>query len=171
MGEAFELGDVDGFTTVAVGRPGQRVFHLQAHRGDAVVSLRCEKQQVAALAAYLARLLADLPTPDDQPGADTLTVRDPLVPQWPVGPISVAYDEQADRVVILLEELLPSDSDEGGADPEPEPDRGSVRVMLTRGQALAFAAHARAVVEAGRPLCRFCGRPIDPDGHACPRMN
>ncbi|MGH9262495.1 MAG: DUF3090 family protein [Acidimicrobiales bacterium] len=23
----------------------------------------------------------------------------------------------------------------------------------------------------GRPDCGFCGLPIDPDGHACPRMN
>jgi uncharacterized repeat protein (TIGR03847 family) len=171
VGAAFDLGDIDAFTTVAVGRPGQRVFHLQARRGDVVVSLRCEKQQVAALAAYLARMLADLPTPDDQPGADARAVHEPLIAQWPVGPISVAYDDAADRVVVLLEELLPSDGGEDELDPLVEAERGSLRVRLTRGQALAFAAHARAVVEAGRPLCRFCGRPIDPDGHPCPRMN
>jgi hypothetical protein len=26
-------------------------------------------------------------------------------------------------------------------------------------------------VAAGRPNCRWCGFPIDPDGHPCPRMN
>jgi 5-methylcytosine-specific restriction endonuclease McrA len=27
------------------------------------------------------------------------------------------------------------------------------------------------VVAAGRPTCQFCGQPIDPDGHICPRSN
>ena len=27
------------------------------------------------------------------------------------------------------------------------------------------------VVAAGRPPCRWCSLPIDPSGHACPRMN
>jgi hypothetical protein len=27
------------------------------------------------------------------------------------------------------------------------------------------------VVESGRPDCQWCSHPIDPDGHACPRMN
>jgi uncharacterized repeat protein (TIGR03847 family) len=44
-------------------------------------------------------------------------------------------------------------------------------MLLSRGQARAFARHAERVVAAGRPACRFCGGPIDPDGHACPRMN
>ena len=26
-------------------------------------------------------------------------------------------------------------------------------------------------IDAGRPDCQWCGNPIDPDGHACPRMN
>jgi hypothetical protein len=27
------------------------------------------------------------------------------------------------------------------------------------------------VVEAGRPNCRWCGLPMNIDGHPCPRMN
>ena len=34
-----------------------------------------------------------------------------------------------------------------------------------------FCDHADDVVGAGRPPCRFCGLPMDPDGHTCPRMN
>ena len=52
------------FTAGTVGPPGQRVFYFQARDGDTVVTLRCEKQQVAALAEYFAGLLDDLePTP------------------------------------------------------------------------------------------------------------
>ena len=40
--------------------------------------------------------------------------------------------------------------------------------------AATFAAAARralAVVAAGRPPCRLCGLPLDPEGHACPGGN
>jgi uncharacterized repeat protein (TIGR03847 family) len=46
-----------------------------------------------------------------------------------------------------------------------------LRVELTRGQALAFAGRAAELMASGRPSCRFCGLPIDPEGHPCPRMN
>ncbi|HEY5033265.1 MAG TPA: DUF3090 family protein, partial [Actinomycetes bacterium] len=37
--------------------------------------------------------------------------------------------------------------------------------------ARAFAQRAAAVVGAGRPPCPFCGLPLDPTGHLCPRQN
>ena len=46
-----------------------------------------------------------------------------------------------------------------------------MRLFLTRSQARGFCDHAGEVVAAGRPACVFCGRPKDPDGHICPRMN
>jgi uncharacterized repeat protein (TIGR03847 family) len=42
---------------------------------------------------------------------------------------------------------------------------------VTRSQAAAFCERADDLVAAGRPTCSFCGFPIDPDGHPCPRMN
>ncbi|MFZ9498323.1 MAG: DUF3090 family protein [Polynucleobacter sp.] len=37
--------------------------------------------------------------------------------------------------------------------------------------AAAFAQRSKAVVNAGRLPCPFCGIPIDPRGHLCPRAN
>jgi uncharacterized repeat protein (TIGR03847 family) len=37
--------------------------------------------------------------------------------------------------------------------------------------ARAFVKRAQAVVSAGRPPCPFCGNPLDPQGHVCPRAN
>ena len=34
-----------------------------------------------------------------------------------------------------------------------------------------FIARAKRVVDAGRPPCPFCGQPLDPSGHLCPRHN
>src|SRR5918911_1512081 len=61
MATDFDLPAVARFTAGAIGEPGQRVFYLQATAGGQVVTLRCEKTQVAALAQYFAELLADLP--------------------------------------------------------------------------------------------------------------
>ena len=47
----------------------------------------------------------------------------------------------------------------------------SLRVVLTPVQARAFARRCARVVSAGRPACPFCGQPLDPTGHICPRAN
>ena len=149
------------FTAGTVGPPGQRVFFLQARDGDLVVTVRCEKQQVSALADYFDGLLDDLePALYGVAGGD-LRFTEPFQELWTVGPIGVAYDEPGDRIVVVLEELVPEDDDEGA----------SVKVHLNRAQVSSFVAHARNLVSAGRPPCRFCGLPLDPEGHACPRMN
>ena len=44
-------------------------------------------------------------------------------------------------------------------------------VSLTPADARAFSKRAQAVVAAGRPPCQFCGGPLDPEGHLCPRAN
>ena len=44
-------------------------------------------------------------------------------------------------------------------------------VRLVPAYARAFVRRAQNVVSAGRPPCQFCGGPIDPEGHLCPRAN
>jgi uncharacterized repeat protein (TIGR03847 family) len=188
MSPSFDLGAVDAFTAGTVGAPGQRVFYLQARGDGQVVTVKCEKQQVAALGQYLERLLQDLPAPADGPLPTALELLDPLDAVWVAGQLEVAWKAEADRFVVVVKEL---DQDAGEDDDDPDDDeavgsedagpdltdwlvtfdRGRLRVELSRGQALAFAARAVELVAAGRPSCRFCGLPIDPDGHPCPRMN
>jgi uncharacterized repeat protein (TIGR03847 family) len=170
---SFDLPAPDVFTAGTVGPPGQRVFYLQARDGDLIITVRCEKQQVAALADYFDGLLDDLePAPFAVPDGD-LELVEPLVPIWTVGPIGVAYDDPEDRVVVVLEELVveeADDEDAGTAEPSTEAN-DTVRVRLTRAQVSSFVRRSRELVAAGRPPCRFCGLPVDPDGHPCPRMN
>ena len=170
MGDQFSFDDLDVFTTGTVGPPGHRVFYLQARYGTGSVTLRCEKQQVAALGRYLADLLSDLPDPDDIPAAAQLELQEPATDAWTVGPIGVAYDGGLDRFVVAAEELVPTD-EEGEPDPVLAAEKGSARFNLTRGQALGFARRASELLATSRPLCRFCGQPKDPEGHICPRMN
>jgi uncharacterized repeat protein (TIGR03847 family) len=169
----FEFDEVDNFAATAVGEPGSRVFYLHARAGSQRVTVKCEKQQVTAISQYLRRVLSDLPPPEDRPmpGAVELgELEDPANQAFVLGPIGLGYDRGNDRVLVQLEELVPSDADEDEP-AEPPPDRGHIRLYVTRSQAAAFCDHADEVVAAGRPLCMWCGFPMDPEGHPCPRMN
>ncbi len=159
MSSSFEIPELDHLTTGAVGPPGQRIFYLQARHGEQVVSLRLEKAQVAALVAYLAGMLAEMPPPGEiaSVGMDLI---EPLVAEWVVASLGVTYDEDADRVVILAEELV----EEGD-------DAGRARITATREQVAALSVHGAEAVAAGRPPCPLCGQPLDPQGHTCPRLN
>jgi len=165
MSESQDFEAVDRFTAGAVGEPGRRVFLLQAVAGDTQVTVKCDKQQVAALAEYLQGVLADLPVVEGDPALD-LALVPPHDPAWVAGTLSVAYDDVADRIVILVEEAgeLDDEDDLLGA------NRASLRVRLTRAQVTALVDHATALVEGGRPPCPVCGHPMGPD-HACPRTN
>ena len=178
MGERFELDDVEAFTAGTVGAPGQRVFYLQARSGSQVVSLRLEKQQVAALGEHLAQMLVDLPQPDYLPSGPQTDFLMPMETSWVVGGLGAAYDVASDRIVLVAEELVIPDDDDDDDDDDDVPDflsdeidPGSLRVRITRAQAAAFSMVAAELVSSGRPSCIWCGRPMDPDGHPCPRMN
>lgn len=68
----------------------------------------------------------------------------------------------------MLEELVDPDDTDGGGDPE---HPAQLRVHLTPHQVQAFAAQVLALLATSRPICRLCEHPIDPSGHACPRLN
>src|SRR3954447_4382138 len=109
MSQSFDISDPMVFTAGTVGEPGHRAFYLQARDSDMVVTLKCEKQQVGALADYLEGLLADLPTPDAAHVPTLLDLAEPGVAEGVVGTLAVAWDEEADRMVLVAEELVPVD--------------------------------------------------------------
>ena len=169
-----DLHDVDRLTVGTVGPPGQRAFYIQARAGGALVTLKVEKPQVRALAELIARLLAELPAPEDVP--DDLDLEEPIDPRWPVGSIGLRYDEALDRVVLQAEEFVTDEptaedleSEEPDEDAEPAGD--VVRFWATRAQMAALAIRSTILVESGRPPCPLCGHPLDPRGHTCPRKN
>jgi uncharacterized repeat protein (TIGR03847 family) len=185
VSRSFELPDVEWATVGTVGPPGQRTFYLQARQDDQLITLKLEKQQVAAIAQFLGEILSDLPMPDPLPGDEALALAEPVLAEWAVGGLQLAYDSGVDRVVILAEEVgdEAEDSDEpdtqeiGGEEirtEEPsvaDTERGVGRLSLTRTQAAAIVRRGRDLVNAGRPACALCGHPIDPEGHSCPRTN
>ncbi|HEX7460083.1 MAG TPA: DUF3090 family protein [Acidimicrobiales bacterium] len=157
MTEAYDLS-AERLCVGTVGPVGSRLFLLQCREGDTLLTLKMEKLQVAAMAGTLAQVIEDEERPghlpDDQP------LEEPAEPAWAVGTIGVSFDEAEDRVVLVIEELVP------------EGEVGAIaRVTVSREQAAAFSIQATRLVEAGRPPCPLCGSPLDPSGHECPRTN
>jgi len=169
MSVYFDFDEVDAFTVGALVEPGARAFYLQARRGTQRVTVNCEKQQASAISDYLRRVLNDLPAPTEKPIAAAMELATPVEAVFVLGPVGLGYDRSTDMVLVQLEEVIAVD-EEGEALDE-DPDRGHVRVFLTRNQAHAFCNHAEAIVAAGRPACIWCANPINPDGHLCVRMN
>jgi uncharacterized repeat protein (TIGR03847 family) len=165
MSESYEFDSPRLFTVGIVGEPGHRMFFLQAHADGVTVSVKCEKQQAAALADYLANVLASLPAVDPAEPGPLIESLVPLDIAWVAGLMAVAYDEDIDRVVLVIEELAADEAETA------DTPGASLRLRLTRAQVAAYIHHARRLVAAGRPPCRLCEQPIDPEGHVCPRLN
>src|ERR1700722_11940032 len=98
---SFELSDVGRATVGTVGVPGQRTFYLQAREGDRLVSLKLEKQQVAALGQLLPELLSHLPDAGALP--PDLDLEEPVLAEGAVGAMQLAYDASTDRIVVMAE--------------------------------------------------------------------
>jgi uncharacterized repeat protein (TIGR03847 family) len=155
--DAFDLS-ADRLCVGTVGPVGSRLFLIQCRQGDTLLTLKVEKQQVGAMGDLLARVVKDQERPGHLP--DDQVLEEPMEPVWAVGTVGVSFDEADDRVVLVIEELVP------------EGDVGAIaRVTITREQAAAFAIQAARLVESGRPPCPLCGSPLDPSGHECPRTN
>ncbi|MBA2446295.1 MAG: DUF3090 domain-containing protein [Nocardioidaceae bacterium] len=180
----------DRFVAGTVGEPGQRTFFLQAREGARVTSVALEKQQVQILAERVDLLLdealrrsggdAAIPAVAPVGMADPNPLDQPIDEEFRVGTITLSWDPEAQRVVIELfpvsDEPVAADSDsddEGDASgTEDEVEASEVLIVkLEPAYARSFVQRAQSVVSAGRPPCQFCGNPLDPEGHLCPRAN
>jgi uncharacterized repeat protein (TIGR03847 family) len=170
-----DLDPVTRLTADAIGVPGQRTFYLQAASGADQVTLLVEKDQVRRLAesleSWLPELASDRPEdPEETRAAETgeLALSEPLEPDFRVGQLSLSYDPQRDRVVVVATELVASDEDDPDA---VAPEAQEVRLWVTRPPLRVLARHGSQVIARGRPLCPLCGNPLDPAGHICPALN
>jgi|BEDMetMinimDraft_2_1075160.scaffolds.fasta_scaffold18259_1 uncharacterized repeat protein (TIGR03847 family) len=157
----YDLDPVDELHTLAIGEPGQREFFLQARQGKAVVTLGVEKFQMAALAHRIFELLGEtIYVAENHPQPNNIGYDSTITAEWKVGEIGIAYSETKNKYVIIAKELVTEDESPRIA-----------RFWLSRSEALEFAKQTTSVVLAGRPICKFCGLPIDKEGHPCPMQN
>jgi uncharacterized repeat protein (TIGR03847 family) len=76
--------------------------------------------------------------------------------------MAIAWDDQSQLISVDLYEL---------EEDEEESEGEVVQINISVDMAAAFASRSKAVVNAGRLPCPFCGIAIDPRGHLCPRAN
>lgn len=160
------------FTVGAIGEPGNRVFYFQLFADGGEINLKCEKQQAVALAERVVSLLADLPADPAPTLTGHVAAVEALPPthiEWPVGSISIGIEWEQSRIVVVFEEMVLVDDDE--EDLLSSADPAKVQVHLTPEQIRGFAEQVGVLTGQSRPICRLCGQPIDPTGHACPRLN
>ncbi|HSE07331.1 MAG TPA: DUF3090 domain-containing protein [Nocardioidaceae bacterium] len=171
------------FVAGTVGQPGQRTFFLQARDGARVTSVVLEKQQVSVLATRIDELLDELmsaggdhaiPAVAPVDLEDSAPLDQPIVEEFRAGTMTLSWDSSDERVVVevfpFTEESVAAPDQPEEEIEEPEPEELFV-VRMPPGLARAFSKRAQAVVAAGRQPCPFCGNPLDPEGHLCPRAN
>jgi uncharacterized repeat protein (TIGR03847 family) len=171
----FVFQDPDRAAVGTVGEPGNRTFYLQVREGRAAISVALEKTQVAALSRRLGEVLAAAQGSGTirlgpAHAVDTAPLDEPLVELFRAGALSIGFEAATGRVTIEARPLsengeYPEVDDEDPAGPD------LVRIGLSAEQARGFVERAATVLAAGRPTCPFCGQPLDPAGHFCPRMN
>jgi uncharacterized repeat protein (TIGR03847 family) len=179
--QLFEFDPPERFVVGAVGEPGQRTFYLQAVGAGRVTTVALEKQQVAVLADRVDALLdevlrrgsteAVVPAVAPRELEDNAPLDAPVLEEFRVGTMALAWDSRTERVLIEAQEATEDEDESELIDADDEDGPSLLRVHLSGGMARAFVKRAQAVVAAGRPPCPFCGQPLDPQGHICARAN
>jgi uncharacterized repeat protein (TIGR03847 family) len=173
--QVYAFEPPERFVAGTVGQPGERTFFLQARGGGRLISVVLEKVQVRLLAEKLEELLTEahrrfgVVLPEAGGADDNEPLELPLDEEFRVGTLGLAWDGDTGTVVIEAIAVGEYEAEEPTEDELAELDR--LRVRLTPAATRAFIARARRVVDAGRPPCPFCGQPLDPNGHLCPRHN
>ncbi len=178
----------DRFVAGTVGAPGQRTFFLQARSGVRLVSVALEKQQVQILGERVAELLqevhaaepsVEMPTEITEELIDNAALDQPIEEEFRAGTITLSWESFDQRVLIEVHSVddefnSPLETDEETLREIEFAEREPAETLIVRidaRQAVSFAHRAHQVVQAGRAQCQFCGGPIDPQGHLCPRAN
>lgn len=163
---SFVFESVERFIAGTVGEPGERAFFIQARNGGRLVTVALEKAQVAALTERLEIVIKDLSKNGfslviERMPRDNAALELPIDAEFDVGAISMAWDEEAKSMSI---ELFEMQSDQSQAE-------NSLTVSINLGMCAGFVQRCKALLRAGRLPCPFCGMPIDPQSHLCPRAN
>ncbi len=178
-------------------REGSRIMTVALEKQQ--VALLAERLDLL-LDEALRRLGGDPRIPAIAPPAlaDKDPLEQPIEEEFRVGTITLGWEEETGQAVIELfpmsdeavvlaeydddddeaEDEAESAADDPAEDEDPDEDVvvevEASEVLIVRLQpayARSFVQRAQSVVSAGRPACQFCGGPIDPDGHICPRAN
>ena len=174
----YEFNPVERFVAGTVGIPGERTFFIQARTGSRIVSVVVDKSQVIALGERTKIMLREIKKSDPTVSIKAIEIdyaplEQPIFEEFRAGVIAMAWDAENTVIVYELREMTTSDDreDEEVIFDEKDLSADLLRVHVSPTQAAAFAKRCLSLAGAGRSPCPFCGIPIDPSGHLCPRSN
>lgn len=189
---AGTVGQPGNRTFFVQAREGDRIASVVLEK----VQVAALAQRLGELLEELRRRGVEAPDTIAPSEVDERPLDEPLVEAFRAGTLTIGWDPQNERVV--LEALAMTDEDEMDADDEDDEEDAEdedeeddeerlfdalsladgdtdgpdfVRIRLTTAETAAFVERSLRVVAAGRPPCPICGRPLDPQGHLCPRKN
>jgi len=162
-----EFTTPERFVAGTVGEPGERAFYLQIRTSSRLFSVAVEKAQVQAMSSRLEVMIAEIRKSNplmmiDKLPTDDAPLESPIDAEFQIGAMSLAWDDDSKWICVELFELEEDEEDSEGE---------VVVINISLAMAAAFSVRSKAVVNAGRLPCPFCGIPIDPRGHLCPRAN
>ena len=162
-----EFTQPERFVAGTVGEPGERAFYLQVRTNSRLFSVAVEKAQVQAMSSRIEVMIAEIRKSNPLMIVEKLPIDDaplesPIDAEFQIGAMSLAWDDESKLLCLELFELEEDEEDSEGE---------VVVVNISIAMAAAFAVRSKAVVNAGRLPCPFCGIAIDPRGHLCPRAN
>ena len=173
MQSEIDYDPVERLTTDAIGKPGNRVFYLQAVSSGETITLLIEKLQVTSLAVGIEKFLTEVEErfPQFPPASrdyvdDEMRIAPPVDPLFRVGEISIMFDAERDMSGLVVTEI-----DLGLEETDEQPQRRTIRLWCTRSQLKAMAHWGLQVANQGRQIFPQCGEPMDPEGHFCPKKN
>ena len=147
----------------AVGQPGQRRFRLLVRSTSRSASVWMEKEQLSGIGSWFDETLQrlDRERPNNDPDVEPMPFPSEPELELRASQIGLGYVEDEDAFTVHAFD----------ADRPPERQAPSFRCMLSRGQCRVLSRKIAEVVAAGRPVCPLCNRPMEPEGHVCPRSN
>ena len=162
-----EFTTPERFVAGTVGDPGERAFYLQIRTSSRLFSVAVEKAQVQAMSSRLEVMIAEIRKSNplmmiDKLPTDDAPLESPIDAEFQIGAMSLAWDDDNKWICVELFELEDDEEDSEGE---------VVVINISLAMAAAFSVRSKAVVNAGRLPCPFCGIPIDPRSHLCPRAN
>lgn len=160
---------ITSITTDAIGEPGQRTFFLQAKQSEHIFSFILEKVQVESLGVAIAKLLSEIAQKNPGLAAadfgyqeEEMHIHPPVDPLFRVGEMGMAFDEEDERIVLVLQEVVFGDVTAESA--------RKMALRCTLQQMAALSTWTLDLVNRGRPICPYCNQPMEKD-HLCPKKN
>ena len=174
--QLFEFNQPERFLIGTVGVPGEREFYLQVkgltNGRKVLASFALEKSQAAALSERIREMVRQLKFAFSSVEPDLAPLETPIEAEFILGVMSLTWIAEEKLFLFEAQEIAPSDLGEfEEGTPDASADLSLLRVRISLEDIGVFAKRTDLVVAAGRQPCVFCGGPINPGGHLCPRAN